>query len=144
MSDEPMSVERFRTLADAYGADIGRWPAAEREAGRKLLAGGDPACAAIIEEAAAIDDMLVAYCVPQPTRALSQIVIASAPVMAPPWSRTQLWWSGVGLATACLAGVLAGAAFVGALPPTALPGSDFSWRYDEPTAFRNLHIGLEG
>lgn len=143
MSDEPMSVERFRTLADAYGADIGRWPAAEREAGRKLLAGGDAACAAIIEEAAAIDDMLIAYRVPQPTRALSQIVIASAPVMAPPWSRTQMWWSGVGLATACLAGALAGAAIVAALPPVAIPDSGFSRSY-EPTAFGYLQIGQEG
>jgi hypothetical protein len=139
-----MSVERFRTLADAYGADIGRWPSAEREAGQKLLAGGDLACTAIIEEAAAIDDMLVAYRVPQPTHTLSQRVIASAPVMAPPWSRTQLWWSGLGLATACLAGALAGAAIVASLPPVAFPDSDFSRSYDEPTAFGHLQIGQEG
>jgi hypothetical protein len=144
MGDEPMSVERFRTLADAYGADVGRWPPAEREAGRKLLAGGDPTCTSIIEEAAAIDDMLSAYHVPQPTRALSQQVIASAPVVAPPWSRTQLWWSGVGLATACLAGALAGAAIVAALPPVATPDSDYSWSYDQPTAFRYFQIGQEG
>jgi hypothetical protein len=139
-----MSVERFRTLAGAYGADIGRWPPAEREAGQKLLAGGDSACTAIIKEAAAIDAMLIAYRVPQPTRHLSQKVIASASVMAPPWSGTQLWWSSVGLATACLAGALAGAAIVAALPPAAISDSDFSWSYDEPTAFRDLQIGQEG
>ncbi len=144
MSDEPMSIERFRTLAGAYGADIGRWPPAEREAGQRSLAGGDSACAAIIEEAAAIDAMLIAYRLQQPTRALSQKVIASAPVMAPPLSRTQLWWSGVGLATACLAGALAGAAIVAILPAVAIPDPDFSWSYDEPTAFRGLQIGQEG
>jgi hypothetical protein len=142
MSDESMNLERFRTLAGAYGADIGRWPAAERKAGQKLLGAGDPACTAIIEEAAAIDNILVVYRVPQPTRALSQKVIASAPFMTPLWSRTQLWWSGVGLATACVAGALAGAAIFEVLPPVTSP--DFSWGYDQPTAFRNLQIGQEG
>ena len=30
VSGRPMTVSRFATLADAYGGDIGRWPAGER------------------------------------------------------------------------------------------------------------------
>ena len=33
-----MDLARFETLADAYGADFRRWPAAERPAAEALLA----------------------------------------------------------------------------------------------------------
>ena len=74
---------------------------------------------AIVAEVVVIDNMLKAYRTPPPTPAFLRGVIASAPAMAPPLSRTQLWWSGLGLATACLAGTIAGAAIVTALSPAA-------------------------
>ena len=38
-----MTVSRFAALADAYGGDIGRWPAAERTPANQMLAGSEAA-----------------------------------------------------------------------------------------------------
>lgn len=38
-----MRIARFIHLAEAHGGDLGRWPAAEREAARELLAWSDEA-----------------------------------------------------------------------------------------------------
>ena len=42
---ETMTPERFRALLDSCGADLRRWPEAERDAARALLASDPPSCA---------------------------------------------------------------------------------------------------
>jgi hypothetical protein len=49
---------RFKTLLDAYGADVERWPASEREAGRTRMAAARAAGSAEVEAAAALDALL--------------------------------------------------------------------------------------
>ena len=52
-----MELNRFRRLLDAYGADMRRWPAAERRPAQALLAASvDARCAHA--ETAALDDRL--------------------------------------------------------------------------------------
>jgi hypothetical protein len=46
-----MKLERFRYLLDAYGADLQRWPEAERASARELLARSDEAAQAQYEAA---------------------------------------------------------------------------------------------
>ena len=110
----PMTLERFRDLADAYGAEIARWPAPERAAALHLA--GQPAAIAILAQAAAIDAQLDAWTLPAPAMALRGRVVRAAPVRGPAlalWAR--LWWSGLGFGAA-LAGALAGAAAVAMAP----------------------------
>ena len=52
-----MTVERLQQLIEAYGADSRRWPEAEREAGRALLA-TQPHQASAIEAARDLDHLL--------------------------------------------------------------------------------------
>ena len=52
-----MELERFRQLIEAYGAEPARWPAAEREAARRLAA-SDARAAAMLAEAAGLDRLL--------------------------------------------------------------------------------------
>ena len=47
-----MTIERLKALAEAYGADLRRWPASERPFAESLIA-TDPAARAALEEAAA-------------------------------------------------------------------------------------------
>jgi len=52
-----MSLDRLKTLLDAYGADPNRWPEAERAGGRELLAGSAEA-RAYAQEARRLDSVL--------------------------------------------------------------------------------------
>ena len=132
-----MTPERFTALAESYGGDLLRWPAAEREAARRLQARGEPAVRRALSEAADLDHLLGAWTVPSPSPALHRSVCASAPAAAP--ARGRFWWPGLGLAGAGLAGALAGASAI-ALAAPALQSSA-GWSPYEATAFGDL--GLE-
>ena len=108
-----MTPERFETLADAYGGDVARWPPPERDAAALILA-SDPAWAgAILTRAGALDAALDGYPAPPASAELMGRILQAAPkVRAPRW----IGWllpagMGAGLAAACAAGVIAGAAF---------------------------------
>ncbi len=104
-----MDAERFETLALAYGRDLGRWPAEEREAARTLLA-GSPSLAAVLDEAGDLDDALDAWRTPAPSAALRERVLASAPKRRRSgFGGFGLWLSGAGFAAAA-AGVVVGVA----------------------------------
>ena len=119
-----MSPERFHDLVQAYGADLRRWPAAEREGAARLL-NTEPALHLALAEAAQLDALLDAHSLPAPDPALTRRVLASAPAAA---ARPLGWWAGAGFAAIGLAGSLAGALGVSlllqTLPPhtEALPG----------------------
>lgn len=53
-----MDEARFKALAEAYGADVERWPVAERDAARRRLADAGPDARAALKEAAALDALL--------------------------------------------------------------------------------------
>jgi hypothetical protein len=114
MMREIMDAARFATLAEAYGGAIDQWPAAERAAARSYLEAND--AARLLAEATRIDALLDAYLAPAPGAALIGRIIADAP--SPwLWTRAKLWWSGLGLTGAALAGALVGAAATAAVPP---------------------------
>lgn len=106
-----MKAERLQALADAYGADLRRWPASERAFAESLLA-GDPSLKAVLDQAAALDVLLDAAPAPKPSDALTARILAAAPQSRPRTRRFHLdriaWFLGAGWAAAACAGVVAG------------------------------------
>ena len=104
-----MTIERLKALAEAYGADLRRWPASERPFAESLVA-IDPAARAALEEAAALDVLLDASARPTPSAALAARILAAAPKARE--ARAHLgrifWFLGAGWAAAACAGVVAG------------------------------------
>jgi hypothetical protein len=103
-----MTPERLRALIDAYGADAARWPLAERDAARALLAASPERWRTDLASAAELDDLLRLDAVPGPSLALQLAIERSAPGKdarrpAPRW-----WWPSLGLAGVGAAGALAG------------------------------------
>lgn len=111
-----MDLARFEALVAAYGATPNRWPEEERDAA-EAFARSDARAAALLAEADAIDALLFAHQVPEPTRTLRAMVIESAPKKRRLAGRAKLWWSGIALALAAGGGVLAGSAATAALEP---------------------------
>jgi len=122
-----MTHDRFLALLDIYGADLGRWPEAERAAARALAAQGSPELRQQMAEAALLDGLLDGHTVARPREALIQQTIAA--VLLPPQtpsarerSRWNWLWPSVGLAGIALAGSLTGVMAVSvALRGTAGP-----------------------
>jgi hypothetical protein len=107
-----MTPERFEVLADAYGGDVARWPAAERDAAAIIMA-ADPAWAeTVLAQARTLDSRLDAWTPPRVSAALTEAVVATAPRARP---RLFAWLApaglGAGLAAACAAGVVLGTQF---------------------------------
>lgn len=107
-----MTYERFEYLADAYGGDLRRWPEAEREAGRDLMA-ADPRAAVLLRDADGLDALLDAAPRPAASHALREAVIASAAGAGLKARRrgaigALAWLSGAGWAAAACAGVVFG------------------------------------
>ncbi|WP_242187146.1 hypothetical protein [Sphingomonas sp. CARO-RG-8B-R24-01] len=112
---EPLTLARFKELADTYGAVVARWPEQHREAAMAIAS--QPAGRTILEQASALDNALDTWRVSPPDETLRARVIVSAPVSArTPMTRARLWWSGVGIAAA-LAGATAGTAAVAITAP---------------------------
>ncbi len=104
-----MTPERFTHLADAYGADLQRWPATERAGAQALLAEGNPELVEALNEARWLDGLLDSHKVLAPTPELIRRIVASAPVPAPSfWGRHPGWLSRLGFVGAGLAGIAAG------------------------------------
>ena len=99
-----MTPTRFQDLADAFGGDIARWPAAERPAALALA----PSADAILAEATSLDRLLAASPNPAPSLALRQAILAAAP--RPRGRRWPALALGASLAAASVAGILAGVA----------------------------------
>lgn len=130
-----MTPDQFKTLAEAYGGDLARWPHELREAAAGLVAADPSLAISVLAPASELDAALDAWRPMGVSHDLRERVIDQAPRAgrrAPVigW----LWGAGVGagLAAACAAGLVVGAAFVGAPLPdesvsAALTGyEDFS------------------
>lgn len=104
-----MKAERLHALADAYGADLRRWPASERAFAETLIA-ADPSLRAVLDQAAALDALLDASPAPTPSADLAARILAAAPKAKT--RRFHLdriaFYLGAGWAAAACAGVVAG------------------------------------
>ncbi|MBL8554654.1 MAG: hypothetical protein JNL41_10285 [Phenylobacterium sp.] len=106
-----MTPDRFETLAEAWGGEVARWPAAEREAAATLMAEQPAWASAILARAGDLDAALDVFAAPRASGALAERIVAGAP--KPRAARWVGWLipvgMGAGLAAACAAGVLVGA-----------------------------------
>jgi hypothetical protein len=148
-----MTPSRFNLLVDIYGADLKRWPAAERDQARAMLAEDASEVRANLAAAAALDDLLTAHRIADPGAALVRQVIGSAPPPAPGGARLRTgwrpgwqmswWWRGAGLAGAGIAGTLAGAVAVSTALHGASPSSLPDWT-ERGTSFSELPADWSG
>jgi hypothetical protein len=106
-------MERFRTCAEAYGADARRWPAADRALHARCAATAEGA--AILAAAARTDDFLAAW-TPSPDEPALAGRIADAVLDERPRRRRRLAWSAAAFAASAVFGFVVG--FVQA-PPDA-------------------------
>jgi anti-sigma factor RsiW len=111
-----MDFARFETLVAAYGATPNRWPEEERAAA-EAFARTDARAADLLSQADAIDALLFAHHVAEPSRTLRAMVLESAPKRRRIVTRVRLWWAGLVLALTAAGGVLAGSAAAAALDP---------------------------
>ena len=107
---DPLTIDRFRDLAEAYGAAVARWPDRYRAPGARLAT--TPEGAAILAEAADLDARLDGWRVEAAGPDLAARIATSGAVATRGAAlRLRWWWSGVGIA-ATLAGAAAGTAAV--------------------------------
>ena len=74
-----MTPDRFRSLAEAYGGDLARWPAQEQGPAGAFAAAQAAQATEILSAERALDARLVAYDVSPPSLRLRDLVLASAP-----------------------------------------------------------------
>lgn len=78
MNAGPMTLERLDNLLAAYGADEAGWPAGERQAARELIAASAEA-RRLLEDARALDTLLNAAPVEEPSAELVERLMAARP-----------------------------------------------------------------
>jgi hypothetical protein len=128
VSEGEIELERFARVLDAYGADAGRWPEAERAAALRLVARSAEA-RALRDHAAELDALLERAPLAEPSPGLRATVLADvlATVLTSaspaPWRQwaALLWPFGPSWqpASALLLAGLLGFAVGAAMPPTA-------------------------
>jgi hypothetical protein len=106
---DEMDEERFERLIEAYGAESARWPQAERALALRYLA-ATPAAHRTRAGARRLDEVLDAWAPDGAGASLIARIAASVPAVRIVRAR-DLWISGVGLAAACVIGVMVGAGF---------------------------------
>lgn len=116
-----MTPERFRALLESYGADLERWPEAERAAAHALLAHTRPELEQLLAEARSLDRWLDSHAVIAPGPALVDRVVADLQARHAPWWRNASWWPGLGLAGVGLAGSVVGALAVSVALRSVVP-----------------------
>jgi len=108
-----VTLERLKTVLDAYGGAPARWPADER-AGLLALIRREPAARAMLDEAGSLDALLAeAPGAPPPDAALMARLMGAAqntpaPVLRPLLDWSWLWPRMTGLAAAAVLGFVVG------------------------------------
>jgi hypothetical protein len=82
-----MTSARFAQLVDAYGAELGRWPEAERMAAHDF-ARTNPEAAALLAEAGAIDALLAQATITVPDGLKSRVLAQCAMPQYDSWRLT--------------------------------------------------------
>ena len=103
-----MTPERFAYLADAYGADLQRWPVAERGAAQELLDSANASAREALNQAGWLDAELDSHQLALTDPALARQIRQSVPRRASFWSRYAAWLSPAGLVGVGIAGVVTG------------------------------------
>ncbi len=101
-----MTPERFVYLADAYGADLHRWPGAEQSAAQALLDSGNVHARQAVQQARWLDSQLDGHQLPAADPDLVRQIRQSAPRAF--WSRYARWLSPAGLVGVGVAGIVTG------------------------------------
>lgn len=113
-----MTIERFKVLVEAYGANPARWPEAER-AVAEAFANATPEAQRVLAESSALDRLLDAAPTAPVTRELEMRVLdgfAARKDRRIPWLPDVMpWTQAAALAASLVLGMLAG----GALPALA-------------------------
>lgn len=105
-----MTIDRFRDILDAYGADPAHWPDSERAAMRDLIA-TSPGARTALANAASLDALLAHDRPVMPTLNPLQIaarVAATPRVPRGGWMVRRMWPNVAGLAAAALIGFVVG------------------------------------
>lgn len=114
-----MTPERLELLAAAWGADLRRWPAAERVAAQALMS-QDLGAQVFLERGAELDALLDTHTVAAPDARLADAVLAGSPAgrdshrsgarhrRQPGLPQRRWWWSGAGVAGVGMAGTAFG------------------------------------
>ena len=128
-----MTPERFRALLDSCGADLRRWPEAERDAARALLASDLAGLRVAHAEAARLDRDLDAHEIAAPGAALIERIAAAAGVgasagRARSWWRLEPFWQRAGWALTGMAGAVAGALVVSVALGDSSPAAATDWQ----------------
>jgi hypothetical protein len=137
-----MTPDRFEKLSLAFGGEIERWPANEREAARHLLAAQPALTEPLIDEARRLDRTLNDAPSTRPSHALVSRIVQAGLRPRAPWAVSR-WLAGLGLATglagAAAAGVAAGllvgpvALSASHVAPAADPGEEAAMLLREPS-----------
>ena len=125
-----LTKERFKALLEAYGADIARWPGAERLAAHAYAETAAEA-GALLAEARRIDALLAAVPAPQPSPALEAAILAQirdakqarkagpgvalTGLLQTLWPRAAVWKPASVFASALVLGALIGVDLFGTL-----------------------------
>lgn len=113
-----MTLERFQTLAEAYGGSIARWPVDEQDAAWAVLAATPDEATRVLAEARTLDGYLDAVGLPSPSANLRRAILAAAPRARSPRPPVLRWLAGasvgIGLAAATAAGLVVGVSLSGA------------------------------
>jgi len=113
MSAAPMTLDRFRELAAAYGAKLERWPESERASASRLLE-SSAAALSILRDEQALDEELglaePAALSPAFERKLAEIPVRHPQRALSPFKRW-LWAPLLGWSVAAALGLVLGAGF---------------------------------
>jgi len=128
-----MTPERFRALLDSCGADLRRWPEAERDAARALLASAPVGLRAAHAEATMLDRDLDAHEIAAPAASLIDRIAGAAGSAASTrrarsWWRVEPFWPRAGWAFTGLAGAVAGALVVSVVLGDNYPAAATDWQ----------------
>lgn len=125
-----MNETRFMELLAAYGAELSRWPEAERDAAAALLESAPHRVKDVWESERMFDGLLVLEADAPASIALEKRLIAAAPARRPhkaPWMRVRRWsmrqWAAGGALAASLA---LGFAVGYAAEPEPTTGADYA------------------
>ncbi len=139
-----MNPDRFEGLAGAFGANLDRWPARERQAALRLVAARPDLTSPLLREAARLDRILGGPPAPPPSRALLQRIVQAAPGRRSPPAPWR-WLAGLGLAAGLAGAAAAGVAAGVVVAPVTLssphaqaasdPGEEAAALLREPSDF---------
>jgi hypothetical protein len=115
-----MDESRFRALVEAYGADPGRWPEAEREAALDFVNAEGEGAQRLLDEAAELDHLLTAAVSVSADSALETAILANVPGRKrTPQLEPSPRWAGIAAGVALMLGAGVGWAAAPASDPYA-------------------------